>query len=314
MVHYLQIALMNARKIAGPNALPATFVSAFSFKAPLAITWLLLFQSCGKAPHELAGQTNAPAAETVPTTDYRAVQTNIAPATLAEYSYEIVNTWPHDRKAFTQGLVFHEGSLLESTGLNGQSTLRRVNLETGEVLKQINVPSQYFAEGLAVLGRKAFQLTWQNGKGFVYDVDDFSKQGEFAYAGEGWGLTTDGESLILSDGSERIRFLDPATFKVTRTISVTARGAPINRLNELEYVKGEIFANIWQTDFVVRVDPKSGAVVGFVNFSGLLGPADYALNIDVFNGIAYDAAGDRLFVTGKNWPKLFEVRLKPKSP
>jgi glutamine cyclotransferase len=226
-----------------------------------------------------------------------------------KYGYEVIATWPHDPKAFTQGLVFRNGDFLESTGLNGQSSLRDVDLKTGRVLKQVSVPSQFFAEGLAVMGDQAFQLTWQSGKGFVYDVDTFRLEKEFAYDGEGWGLATDGHSLILSDGTNRIRFLDPTTFRVVRTIEVTEEGKPVERLNELEWINGEIFSNVWQTNEVVRIDPVSGRVRGVIDFSGLLDPQDRGPETDVLNGIAYDAATDRLFITGKRWPKIFEVRL-----
>ncbi len=229
-----------------------------------------------------------------------------------DYTYEVVNTFPHQRNAFTQGLVFLDGTLLESTGLNGESSLRRVDLQTGNVLQRAEVPSEYFAEGLAALNGKLYQLTWQNRKAFVYDLHSFQPEGEFTYEGEGWGLTTDGHWLIMSDGTDQIRFLDPATFKENRRITVTAHGQPVDRLNELEYVKGEIFANVWGTDFVVRINPATGEVVGVINFTGLLAKEDRDQSTDVLNGIAYDPAGDRLFVTGKRWPKLFEVRLKPK--
>ncbi|HUR58437.1 MAG TPA: glutaminyl-peptide cyclotransferase, partial [Opitutaceae bacterium] len=222
----------------------------------------------------------------------------------------VVRTWPHDRQAFTQGLLFRDGRLLESTGLNGRSSLRDVEVATGRVVKQVTVPREYFAEGLAVIGAKAFQVTWQNGKGFIYDVDTFQAQGEFAYTGEGWGLTTDGRALILSDGTSQIRFLDPASFAVTRTIDVTSDGKPLDQLNELEYIRGEIFANVWQTEHVVRIDPATGRVRGLIDFAGLLPAQDRTPETNVLNGIAYDAAGDRLFVTGKLWPKIFEVRLK----
>ncbi len=224
----------------------------------------------------------------------------------------MINTYPHDRGAFTQGLVYLDGAFLESTGLNGQSTLRKVDLKTGKVFKQVEVPAQYFAEGLALLNGKLFQLTWQNQKGFVYDLESFKLEKEFSYTGEGWGLTTDGQSLIMSDGTSQIRFLDPVTFEVKRTINVQDHGRPIGNLNELEYVKGEIYANIWTTDFVVRIDPATGNVLGAIDFRGLLASEDRLPNTDVLNGIAYDATGDRLFITGKLWPKLFEVRLKPK--
>jgi len=228
------------------------------------------------------------------------------------YTYKVVNTWPHDRDAFTQGLVYFDGALLESTGLYGRSSLRRVELNTGRVLQQVTIPPEYFAEGLAALRGKLYQLSWQNQKGFVYDWETFRLEKEFSYEGEGWGLTTDGQSLILSDGTDRIRFLDPETFAVKRSINVSDHGRPVVRLNELEYVKGEIFANVWQTDFIVRINPATGAVAGWIDLGGLLSPADRDATTDVLNGIAYDAAGDRLFVTGKLWPKLFEVRLEPK--
>jgi glutamine cyclotransferase len=234
----------------------------------------------------------------------------MAPAGVARYTYEVIRSWPHDRAAFTQGLVFRGGSFIESTGLNGQSTLREVELESGRVLKQVALAPAYFAEGVAVLGGQAFQLTWQNRKGFVYDVDTFRLQREFAYEGEGWGLTTDGSALILSDGTNRIRFLDSVGFAVRRTISVTLEGKEVRGLNELEFIKGEIFANVWQTDDVVRIDPATGNVRGVIDFSGLLAPQDRRPDTDVLNGIAYDAKNDRLFVTGKRWPRLFEVRLK----
>jgi glutamine cyclotransferase len=228
------------------------------------------------------------------------------------YTYEVINIFPHDPSAFTQGLLYLNGALFESTGLNGQSTLRQVDLQTGKVRLQVPLRYEYFAEGLAVLDNKIFQLTWTNGKAFVYDLQSFKLQNEFTYSGEGWGLATDGKLLIMSDGTDTLRFVAPDNFKIQRTIRVNDHGRPILRLNELEYVKGEIFANIWQTDFVVRIHPATGNVAGLIDFSGLLQARDYDATTDVLNGIAYDAAGDRLFVTGKRWPKLFEVRLKPK--
>jgi glutamine cyclotransferase len=230
------------------------------------------------------------------------------------YGYEKLHEWPHDPAAFTQGLVFLDGDLLESTGLNGQSTLRDVDIETGRVLREVTVPSQYFAEGLAVIGTKAYQLTWKSQKGFIYDVATFNRTGEFPYEGEGWGLTTDGRLLVLSDGTDRIRFIDPTTFKVVRSIEVRLDGRPLERLNELEWIKGEIFANVWQTDTVVRIDPSTGQVRGVIDFSFLL-PLDLqSPGTDVLNGIAYDPARDRLYITGKRWPRMYEVRLKPQLP
>ena len=228
------------------------------------------------------------------------------------YSYRMIRAWPHDPAAFTQGLAFRDGRLLESTGLNGESTLREVELETGRVLKKVSLSAEYFAEGLAFIGARAYQLTWRNHTGFIYDADTFRPEGEFSYEGEGWGLATDGRWLILSDGTSRIRFFDPAGFRLMRAIDVTASGRPVERLNELEWIRGEIFANVWQTDEVVRIDPSNGVVRGIVDFSGLLPWDERTSGTDVLNGIAYDAAGGRLFVTGKRWPKIFEVRLIPR--
>ena len=228
------------------------------------------------------------------------------------YTYEVVAAWPHDRGAFTQGLVFRNGGFLESTGLIGQSTLREVELKTGRVLKQVAIAAQYFGEGMAVIGDKAFVLTWESRKGFVYDADTFRLEREFAYEGEGWGLATDGRSLILSDGTAKLRFLDPATFAVTRTLEVTSEGNPVEHLNELEWVRGEVFANIWQENEVVRIDPATGIVRGVIDLTGLLPRTEIRADTDVLNGIAYDATADRLFVTGKRWPKIYEVRLKVK--
>ena len=209
--------------------------------------------------------------------------------------------------------MFRNGSLLESTGLNGSSSLREVDLATGKILKQVTVPRQYFAEGLAVVGDKAYQLTWQNHKGFIYDADTFRLLGEFTYEGEGWGLTTDGRQLILSDGTSRIRFLDPKTFSVVRSIEVTEDGKPVYQLYELEYIRGEIFANVWQTDRIVRIDAESGKVRGTIDLTGLLSNNERGPNTDVLNGIAYDEEKDRLVLTGKRWPKIFEVKLKPRQ-
>jgi glutamine cyclotransferase len=225
------------------------------------------------------------------------------------YTYEVRHVYPHDPTAFTQGLIFRDGILWESTGLNGESSLRKVELETGRVLKKIDVPRQFFAEGMTVFRGRVYQLTWQAQKGFIYDPDTFQKLSEFAYTGEGWGLTHDNDYLIMSDGTNRIRFLDPATFETKRTLSVSLNGRPVVELNELEYVKGEIYANVWQTDRVLRIDPQTGAVLGVVDLTGLLPAADRTPATDVLNGIAYDEANDRLFVTGKLWPKLFDIRL-----
>ena len=237
-----------------------------------------------------------------------------APVRVATYGYEIVNTYPHDSGAFTQGLVYHQGQLYESTGLNGQSSLRRVELETGRVLRKVDVPSQYFGEGLVLFDNKFIQLTWINGVAFQYDFNSFEQTGSFRYAGEGWGITHDGQQLIMSDGTADIRFLNPSNFQEKRRVTVTDRGRPINRLNELEYIKGEIWANVWYTDRIARIQPATGNVIGWIDLSGLLKPEDTnGVHADVLNGIAYDAERDRIFVTGKQWPKLFEIRVVEKS-
>ncbi|MEK6283277.1 MAG: glutaminyl-peptide cyclotransferase [Acidobacteriota bacterium] len=225
------------------------------------------------------------------------------------YGYEVVNTWPHDPDAYTQGLIFHDGKLLESTGEVGHSTLRRVELETGKVVQKVDVPPPYFAEGITLFKGKIYQLTWQHQKGFIYDAWSFEKLGEFTYAGEGWGLTNDGKSLILSDGTNRIKFLDPNNFQVKKVITVSDRGQPVNQLNELEYVHDEIYANIWHENRIARIDAETGRIVGWINLNGLLSPGDVNDEEAVLNGIAYDLATGRLFVTGKLWPKLFEIRL-----
>src|SRR5215813_2813188 len=231
------------------------------------------------------------------------------PARVPTYSYEVVKAYPHDTDAFTQGLVFYQGGLYESTGLNGSSSIRRVELETGKVLKKVDVDASYFAEGLALFGGRLYQLTWQTQRGFVYDLNLSRISPDFNYTGEGWGLTHDDHSLIMSDGSSRIRFLNPDTFEVQRVITVQENGRDINQLNELEYIKGEIYANIWLTDRIARIDPQSGKVNSWINMSGLLPSEDRSNWGAVLNGIAYDEASDRLFVTGKLWPKLFEIKV-----
>jgi glutaminyl-peptide cyclotransferase len=225
-------------------------------------------------------------------------------------SYRIVNIFPHDRKAFTQGLIYLDGALYEGTGLHGQSSVRKVKLENGEVLQQHRMDSTYFGEGITAWGSSIVQLTWQSELGFVYDRGTLKPQKTFKYAGEGWGLTTDGKRLIMSDGSPTLRFLDPVSFKETGRLTVREAGNPVDRLNELEVVKGEIYANVWQSHRIARISPKTGQVLGWIDLTGLLDPRD-APGVDVLNGIAYDVRGDRLFVTGKLWPKLFEIRIVP---
>ena len=225
------------------------------------------------------------------------------------YTYKVINAYPHDRSAFTEGLVFEDGALYEGTGLHGYSTLRRVKLETGEILQICELPPQFFGEGVTVYENKIIQLTWQSHIGFVYDKYSFKLLQEFNYPDEGWGITHDGKHLIMSDGTETLHFLDPETFEEIGHIEVSANNIPVIRINELEYIQGEIYANIWQTERIARIDPLTGQVVGWIDLKGILSPEDDSETVDVLNGIAYDAKNDRLFVTGKFWPKLFEIEL-----
>jgi glutaminyl-peptide cyclotransferase len=230
-------------------------------------------------------------------------------------SYRVVHAYPHDPQAFTQGLIFIDGHLYESTGLNGRSSLRMVDLQTGSVQQRVDLPQQYFAEGLAPQPSSAstlIQLTWQSHIAFVYDRFSFRQLRTISYPWEGWGLTEDGKSLIFSDGSATLRFLDPQTFHELRTIAVKDHGKPIDKLNELEYIHGQIYANIWYSNRIVRISPATGAVLGYIDLTGLLSPAEHTDPDAVLNGIAYDAAHDRLFVTGKLWPKLFEIKIVQK--
>lgn len=230
------------------------------------------------------------------------------PRLLHMYGYHVVRTYPHDPWAFTQGLQYVDGFLYEGTGLNGSSSIRRVKLETGEVVQRRDVARAYFGEGITVWKTDLIQLTWQSNVAFVYDRKTFAPRRIFKYKGEGWGLTHDGTDLIMSDGTDELRVLDPLTFAERRRIKVTAVGTPLRHLNELEYMKGEILANVWTTDLVARVSPDTGRVTGYIDLRGLLTPAEQR-SVDVLNGIAYDEKNDRLFVTGKLWPKVFEIKI-----
>ncbi len=239
-----------------------------------------------------------------------------AGAPVPVWSYRVVHAYPHDPGAFTEGLFWKDGYLYESTGLNGRSTVRQVRLETGEVVQRVALPDDVFGEGIVDWKDRLIGLTWQSQIGFVLDRKTFELKGKFGYPGEGWGLTHDDREIIMSDGTAELRFLDPDTLRETHRIKVVAGGEPVKQLNELEWVDGEVFANIWQTDRIARIDPKTGQVVGWIDLSGLLrtgsgGPRreDADPNVDVLNGIAWDAATHRLFVTGKFWPKLFEIKL-----
>ncbi|MEO8648218.1 MAG: glutaminyl-peptide cyclotransferase [Acidobacteriota bacterium] len=236
-------------------------------------------------------------------------------------TYEIVKTYPHDPNAFTQGLVYRDGFLYESTGEEGESTLRKVELETGKVLQKYPLPRDVFAEGIAIMGDNVYQLSWRNRTGWVYNLSDFKLLREFRYAGEGWGLTNDASNLFLSDGTHIIRVLDPESLQTVRTIVVKDdSGRPLMKLNELEYVNGEIWSNVWHSEeigkpnYIARIDPNSGSLLGWINL-GNISPDDQSgpeKSENTLNGIAFDAAANRIFVTGKNWKKLFEIKLKPK--
>lgn len=240
------------------------------------------------------------------------------PAPPPVYGYRVVNSYPHDPNAFTQGLVWHEGMVYEGTGLSreygGVSTLRRVELETGEVQQMITLPDQYFGEGIVVWGETIIQLTWRNRVGFVYDRQSFELLREFSYPTEGWGITHDGERLIVSDGTNTLYFWDPETLLEIGRVSVYDLDRPVTRLNELEYINGEVWANVWLTDRIARIDPQSGRVTAWVDLSGLLDGVPLTRPADVLNGIMFDAANGRLFVTGKYWPLLFEIEVENDEP
>ena len=246
-----------------------------------------------------------------------------ASADIPIYTYEVVNSYPHDTAAFTQGLVYHQGALYEGTGQhpyfgpgsasNGISTLRKVELETGEVLRSIQLDRSYFGEGIAILGNEIVQLTWQSRIGFVYDLDTFQLLREFVYTTEGWGITHDGARFVMSDGTASLYLRDSGSLNQIARVDVKDDRGVVWRLNELEFIKGEIWANVWQTDLIARINTLTGRVVGWVDLSGILGEDSTGNPNAVLNGIAYDAENDRIFVTGKLWPKLFEIRILPKD-
>lgn len=245
--------------------------------------------------------------------------TNVADFTSAQpqagsapvLGYQIQRVYPHDPTAFTQGLEYADGFLYEGTGLNGRSSIRKVRLETGEVVQKRDIPSQYFGEGITIWESNLIQLTWTSQVALVYDKRTFDPRRRMTYIGEGWGLTHDKTHLIMSDGTNRLRLLDPATFAERRRVAVTDNGVAVRHLNELEYVRGQIFANVWLTDRIARIDPATGHVIGWIALGGLLSAADHVSHDAVLNGIAYDEQRDRLFVTGKLWPKLFEIKITP---
>jgi glutamine cyclotransferase len=229
------------------------------------------------------------------------------PSPIEQLRVQVVKTYPHDRGAFTQGLLLHQGTLYESTGQVGQSSLRQVEVESGRVIRKVDVPRPYFAEGLALVGDRLIQLTWQHGRAFVYDRRTFARHSELTYQGEGWGLCYDGTSLVMSDGSANLTYRKPSDFAVTKTVRVTMDGRPFPQLNELECVDGAVYANVWQSDTIVRIDPASGRVTQRVNAANLLSPIERQ-GVDVLNGITYDPADKTFLITGKYWPKLFRVK------
>ncbi len=229
------------------------------------------------------------------------------------FGYKIVNTYPHNTNSFTQGLIFDKGVLYESTGLNGRSVVKIVDLKTGKTLKSHELPDNYFGEGIAIIENKIIQLTWRSKTGFVYDKKTLKLIKKFSYQTQGWGITYDGKYLIISDGSAVLYFMDPNTFKVVGTLEVYGDNGKVSKLNELEYINGEIYANIWGIEKIARINSKTGRVTAWIDLSGLLSDQDKKNRVDVLNGIAFNSDKGRLFVTGKLWPKLFEIELVPKN-
>jgi glutaminyl-peptide cyclotransferase len=261
------------------------------------LTVLFLFAACH-------GQDTAGASTGADTA--RAAQ---APAGTPTVSIQVVHRYPHDSKAFTEGLEWHNGALYEGTGVVGESGVRRSDLTSGAMLAYKELPPPHFGEGVTVYKGTLYELTWKDGVGFKYDATTFAPKGSFTYSGEGWGLTHDAHSLIMSDGTSVLRFYDPTTFKLQRSLAVTADGMSVERLNELELIHGELWANVWQTSTIARIDPATGKVISWVDLSPLTGQIPAGDTVDVANGIAYDSAADRIFVTGKLWPALYEIRL-----
>jgi glutamine cyclotransferase len=299
-------------RIVGSSMRPAQSV------IPCALALVLLM---GSALSAACGNESAPATPKKPTTAEPGKDSTSQESSGEEvpvYTYRVVRTYPHDRRAFTQGLVFADGILYESTGgsrwspaLLGQSTLRKVEMETGKVLEMKLLSPDFFGEGITLFADRIIQLTWRARVGFVYDKSNLARLEQFTYSTEGWGITNDGKRLIMSDGTEVLYFWNPETFAEVGRLVVTANGLPVTWLNELEYVRGEIFANVWQSDRLARISPETGAVSAWVDLAGLLSSAERGPGVDVLNGIAYDAERDRLLVTGKGWPKLFEIELIP---
>jgi len=289
------------------NAIPRTWLWVGGVLLVAGLLWFALPKNIA-IPSSIATAT--------PVKIVSPIEAPISPVVEAEtpiLGYRVVNVFPHDRGAFTQGLVFEDDIFYEGTGLYARSSLRKVNPETGEVTEMKHLAPNFFGEGITIWDDKIIQLTWKSQKGFVYDKNSFELLQEFSYPTEGWGITHDGERLIMSDGSANLYFWNPDTLEEIGRIEVRDKGVPVIRLNELEYINGEVYANIWQTNRIARINPSTGQVTGWIDLSGLLQPEDLSEPVDVLNGIAYDAATDRLFVTGKLWNKVFEIELVPKS-
>jgi len=300
-------------KISLMGLLAAVFLAACSTPSPT--------PAATTAPPAAPTSSAYPAPPAVPTSGvYPAPPTAAPPAAypipaesggIPTYTYRVVNTFPHDPNAFTQGLLWDDGLFYESAGLYNQSSLRRVEPASGDVLQMQDVPPEYFAEGLVLWDGKLIQLTWRENTAFIYDKDSFEKLGEFNYPTEGWGITHDGRNLIMSDGTATLYFRDPETFAETGRIAVRDENGPVTRLNELEYIDGEIWANVWQTNRIARIDPATGQLTGWIDLTGILDNVAVTQKVDVLNGIAYDPANGRIFITGKLWPAVFEIELVP---
>lgn len=276
-----------------------TVVMAISTTVLVTVAAILLLLRSPSDPQNQSDRTSNAAAPVV------------SEASARQISYQVINSYPHDPTSFTQGLLWKDGGLYESTGLYGQSKLRRLEFPSGKVLKELKLAPELFGEGLASIDDQLYQLTWKSHRGFVYDRDSFRLLDEFRYDTEGWGLTYDGRNLVLSDGSSDLFYLDPQTSKPFRKLAVTMNGRALTELNELEFIEGEIWANVWQSDLIVRIEPSSGRVASFLNLKGILAPSDRTGSEDVLNGIAYDSEKKRVFVTGKLWPRIFEIKVKP---
>lgn len=282
----------------------------------------LLFVLLSSACTDTTGRSNSNSMNANRNSGVTAANSAKTSAGVPVYTYEIVNTFKHDSKAFTEGLFFYHGFLYESTGQERKSNLRKVELETGKVVQQFDIPKESFGEGTTILNGKIYQLTWHDRKAFVYDAETFKLLNELPYQGDGWGLTSDGKNLYMTDSTHVIRVLDPETFKTIRTLAVFREdGKPLMQINELEFIKGEIWANVWHSEdpailgkpnYIARIDPTSGKLLGWIDLADI-SPDDVGRDDEnTLNGIAYDAAADRIFVTGKNWKKLFEIKVKPR--